>query len=69
MQQAFNNLARQDNDVMKSIALLTMIFLPATFISVCVLGFSSSPISDQVTGHLQHHVLQLQRRRGVGGVG
>jgi len=30
---AFNNLARQDNNVMKSIALLTMIFLPATFIS------------------------------------
>ncbi|KAK4041445.1 hypothetical protein C8A01DRAFT_45405 [Parachaetomium inaequale] len=30
---AFNNLARQDNSVMKSIALLTMIFLPATFIS------------------------------------
>jgi Mg2+ and Co2+ transporter CorA len=35
MRQAFNNLARQDNDIMKSIALLTMIFLPATFISVC----------------------------------
>ncbi|KAL2021634.1 hypothetical protein VTK56DRAFT_6987 [Thermocarpiscus australiensis] len=30
---AFNNIARQDNSVMKSIALLTMIFLPATFIS------------------------------------
>ncbi|KAL2132605.1 hypothetical protein VTI74DRAFT_3595 [Chaetomium olivicolor] len=30
---AFNSLARQDNSVMKSIALLTMIFLPATFIS------------------------------------
>ncbi|KAK4129170.1 hypothetical protein N657DRAFT_676831 [Parathielavia appendiculata] len=30
---AFNNMARQDNSVMKSIALLTMIFLPATFIS------------------------------------
>ncbi|KAK4156191.1 hypothetical protein C8A00DRAFT_31001 [Chaetomidium leptoderma] len=30
---AFNTLARQDNSVMKSIALLTMIFLPATFIS------------------------------------
>ncbi|GAB1310594.1 hypothetical protein MFIFM68171_00804 [Madurella fahalii] len=30
---AFNNIARQDNTVMKSIALLTMIFLPATFIS------------------------------------
>lgn len=31
---AYNNIARQDNSVMKSIALLTMIFLPATFISV-----------------------------------
>ncbi|KAK4193249.1 hypothetical protein QBC35DRAFT_100273 [Podospora australis] len=30
---AFNNLTRQDNSVLKSIALLTMIFLPATFIS------------------------------------
>ncbi|AEO53672.1 hypothetical protein MYCTH_2295331 [Thermothelomyces thermophilus ATCC 42464] len=30
---AFNNIARQDNSVMKSIALLTMVFLPATFIS------------------------------------
>ncbi|KAK1773146.1 hypothetical protein QBC45DRAFT_398279 [Copromyces sp. CBS 386.78] len=30
---AYNNIARQDNSVMKSIALLTMIFLPATFIS------------------------------------
>ncbi|KAK3335949.1 hypothetical protein B0T19DRAFT_408056 [Cercophora scortea] len=30
---AFNNIARQDNSVMKSIALLTMIFLPATFFS------------------------------------
>ena len=33
--QAFNNLAHEDNTVMKSIALLTMIFLPATFFSVC----------------------------------
>ncbi|KAK4139474.1 uncharacterized protein C8A04DRAFT_33030 [Dichotomopilus funicola] len=30
---AFNSLARQDNDFMKSIALLTMVFLPATFIT------------------------------------
>ncbi|KAK3987792.1 hypothetical protein QBC44DRAFT_116468 [Cladorrhinum sp. PSN332] len=30
---AFNNITRQDNSVLKSIALLTMIFLPATFIS------------------------------------
>ncbi|KAL1843474.1 hypothetical protein VTJ49DRAFT_1345 [Mycothermus thermophilus] len=30
---AFNNLSRQDNDVQKSIAVLTMVFLPATFIS------------------------------------
>lgn len=30
---AFNNLAHEDNTVMKSIALLTMIFLPATFFS------------------------------------
>jgi hypothetical protein len=28
-------MSRQDNSVMKTIALLTMIFLPATFISVC----------------------------------
>ena len=34
--QVFNRLARQDNTVMKSIALLTMVFLPATFISVCI---------------------------------
>jgi hypothetical protein len=34
--QVFNNLAHQDNTVMKSIALLTMIFLPATFFSVCI---------------------------------
>jgi len=31
-----NNLAHQDNKVMKSIALLTMVFFPATFISVCI---------------------------------
>ncbi|EXA32208.1 hypothetical protein FOVG_16579 [Fusarium oxysporum f. sp. pisi HDV247] len=30
---AFNNIANQDNNVMKSIALLTMVFLPATFLS------------------------------------
>lgn len=29
----FNNLAHEDNTVMKSIALLTMVFLPATFLS------------------------------------
>jgi hypothetical protein len=34
--QVFNSLARQDNTVMKSIALLTMVFLPATFFSVCI---------------------------------
>jgi uncharacterized BrkB/YihY/UPF0761 family membrane protein len=34
--QAFNNLAHQDNTVMKSIALLTMIFFPATFFSVLI---------------------------------
>jgi hypothetical protein len=34
--QAFNNLALQDNTVIKSIALLTMVFLPATFFSVCI---------------------------------
>jgi hypothetical protein len=32
--QVFNNLAHQDNKVVKSIALLTMVFLPATFFSV-----------------------------------
>ncbi|KAJ3454404.1 hypothetical protein MRS44_018298 [Fusarium solani] len=30
---AFNNITSQDNNVMKSIALLTMVFLPATFLS------------------------------------
>ncbi|VBB72038.1 Putative protein of unknown function [Podospora comata] len=30
---AFNNLTMQDNSVLKSIALLTMVFLPATFFS------------------------------------
>ncbi|EWZ78699.1 hypothetical protein FOXG_14285 [Fusarium oxysporum f. sp. lycopersici 4287] len=30
---AFNNIANQDNTVMKSIAYLTMVFLPATFFS------------------------------------
>ncbi len=32
--QAFNNLAMRDSNFIKSITLLTMIFLPATFISV-----------------------------------
>ena len=32
--QAYNMLANSDNRVMKSITLLTMIFLPGTFISV-----------------------------------
>jgi Mg2+ and Co2+ transporter CorA len=32
--QAFNMLASVDNQIMKSITLLTMIFLPATFIAV-----------------------------------
>ncbi len=35
LRQTFNNLARQDNSIMKSIALLGMVFLPPTFISVC----------------------------------
>ena len=30
-------IANQDNMVMKSIALLTMVFLPATFVSVSIL--------------------------------
>jgi uncharacterized BrkB/YihY/UPF0761 family membrane protein len=41
--QAFNNIAHEDNNIshednaiMKSIALLTMFFLPATFFSVCI---------------------------------
>jgi hypothetical protein len=33
--QVFNNITQQDNTVMKSIALLTMTFLPGTFFSVC----------------------------------
>ena len=32
--QAFNSLSRQDNHLVKSISLLTMIFLPAVFVSV-----------------------------------
>ncbi|KAI5464687.1 hypothetical protein BGZ63DRAFT_378374 [Mariannaea sp. PMI_226] len=33
IQVAYNTIAQQDNTVMKSIALLTMVFLPATFVS------------------------------------
>ncbi|KAH6894240.1 hypothetical protein B0T10DRAFT_479901 [Thelonectria olida] len=33
VQVAYNTIAQQDNTVMKSIALLTMLFLPATFVS------------------------------------
>lgn len=44
--QAFNNIARQDNDVMKSIALLTMIFLPPTFISVWLTIIAKVASSD-----------------------
>ncbi|KAK4245657.1 hypothetical protein C7999DRAFT_42807 [Corynascus novoguineensis] len=43
---AFNNIARQDNDVMKSIALLTMIFLPPTFISA-IFSTTFFGLSDQ----------------------
>src|SRR5204863_407562 len=32
--QAFNIIARKDNAVVRSIAMLTMVFLPATFITV-----------------------------------
>lgn len=57
---------------MKSIALLTMIFLPATFISVRV-GTRNSPTalsnsSNFTTGSLQHNLLQLWRRRKLAGV-
>ncbi|KAJ4417112.1 hypothetical protein N0V85_001994 [Neurospora sp. IMI 360204] len=45
---AYNNIARQDNSVMKSIALLTMIFLPATFISAL---FSTTFFTYGDNGH------------------
>lgn len=62
MRQAFNNLARQDNSVMKSIALLTMIFLPATFISVWTQkSLFFSPTSNLAIGSVQHNVFQFWR--------
>lgn len=33
--QAFNRLSRQDSRLIKSISLLTMVFLPASFVTVC----------------------------------
>ncbi|RYP36265.1 hypothetical protein DL767_003418 [Monosporascus sp. MG133] len=41
---AFNSIAHSDNTVMKSITILTMSFLPATFISVCGHGASRSHV-------------------------
>jgi hypothetical protein len=48
---------------MKSIAFLTMTFLPATFISVCHPHFlvTSQLLLTAQAGSLQHHVLPIRR--------
>jgi hypothetical protein len=58
--QAFNNLAHQDNTVVKSIALLAVVFLPATFFSVCIatlIIFGSA--LTQLQALFQHYLLHL----------
>lgn len=60
-------IASQDNTVIKSIALLTMTFLPATFISVGVVKTRaySNPLHGLTfaTGAVQHHLFLFRRRR------
>ncbi len=46
---------------MKSLALLTMIFLPATFISVMVAPLPLFTMTLTSTGPLQHDILYLWR--------
>ena len=60
-------IASQDNAVMISIALLTMTFLPATFISVGAVKTwaYSDPLHGLtfVTGAVQHHLFLFRRRQ------
>lgn len=61
--QAYNIMATQDNTVMKSIALLTVTFLPATFISVISrwsIRFRCGV--DRIIGTVQHHLFLIRRR-------
>ena len=62
-------ITQQDNTVVKSIALLTMTFLPATFISVrnYVAPFFLH-LTHAITGVLQYDLLQF-RRRWLGSLG
>lgn len=50
-------IAEQDNSVMKSIALLTMTFLPATFVSVRTTLSLFFHFTHAITGALQHDLL------------
>ena len=57
-------IVRQDNTVMKSIALLGMTFLPATFVSVHILSaLFSFHLTHTITGILQYDLLRLWRRQ------
>lgn len=59
--QAFNNLAHQDNTVMKSIALLTMVFFPATFLCVCIVILNNIwCYANAVTGSLQYYFFHFR---------
>ena len=60
--QAFNIIARKDNAVVRSIAMLTMVFLPATFITVRMLWSVFLQLTHAVSGFLQHDLLHLQRQ-------
>jgi hypothetical protein len=53
-------IARQDNTVVKSIALLTMLFLPATFISVHTLCSVFLHLTHAITGILQYHLFRFR---------
>jgi hypothetical protein len=44
--KAFNTLASLDNQIMKSITLLTMVFLPSTFIAVGAAIMSSNLLTS-----------------------
>ena len=56
---------------MRAVALVTLTFLPATFVSVCTPNYFYEQRFSLVTGTVQHDLLQLHTRQRVstGGLG
>ena len=61
-----SSATKSDSKAMKTVALVTMVFLPATFTSVRHTPLHiQQPVTDQLyLGRLQHELFQLLPRNG-----